>query len=256
MCVWVRAHIKMLTLVVVITRSSHQWESQFPFKRALCSSFPSFPSLPTSACLHLPPLQWVPSFWFISLFTVHPSAQCPKSIHFNAFMHALCVPYKRLYSLFCLECIESSARLATEKCRAIKGGDWNTKVKTRQKVWTTKWMRLESFFCPECSKMRAWFYASRQKGLPKCSNLMFLFIFLFKLWMKSALQLDGKLSYTLLSQLHAKQDSSMWCVSQNALNNVRMNAKRVLNLECVVCVYCITTFQCTKKMEAVLRAAN
>lgn len=35
---------------VIITRCSHQCNSPFPFKRALCSSFSSFSSLSTSAC--------------------------------------------------------------------------------------------------------------------------------------------------------------------------------------------------------------
>lgn len=117
MCVWVCVHAKMLTLRwsspmgggVVITRPSHQWESQFPFKRALCSSLPSFPphSSPTpsasvtllfSEC-HL--YDFYSSFLAILVsLSLSLTPKCPKSIHFNAFMNALCAPYKSFFSLF------------------------------------------------------------------------------------------------------------------------------------------------------------
>lgn len=94
---------------VVITRPSHQWESQFPFKRALCSSLPSFPphSSPTpsasvtllfSEC-HL--YDFYSSFLAILVsLSLSLTPKCPKSIHFNAFMNALCAPYKSFFSLF------------------------------------------------------------------------------------------------------------------------------------------------------------
>lgn len=138
---------------VVITRPSHQWESQFPFKRALCSSLPSFPphSSPTpsasvtllfSEC-HL--YDFYSSFLAIlvslSLSLLPQNAPKPFILMLS---WMLFVHHTRVFFLF-FECAESSSlflrssRLATEKCRACKGGGWKN-VKTRQKAeWQNRW---------------------------------------------------------------------------------------------------------------------
>lgn len=128
---------------VIITPLSYQWESPFPFKSALCSSFPAFRSFPFP--LHLcPHLSLSTSESAISLisppyllsFSHSFSSKCPKSIHCNAFMHAFCAPWRRRGSFF-LPWVHSELLFCTStrlEKRLVKVGadmtkSWKTKLK-------------------------------------------------------------------------------------------------------------------------------
>lgn len=160
-CVWVCVHAKMLTLrwsspmggggSSLLVRAISE-RANFHLKEhsaPLCLPFlpiplqlrpPPSPSSSVSAISMIStPLSW-PS---LSLSLSHLPQNAPKAfilmLSWMLFVH-----HTRVFFLF-FECAESSSlflrssRLATEKCRACKGGGWK-KGKTRQKAeWQNRW---------------------------------------------------------------------------------------------------------------------
>lgn len=115
---------------VIITGCSHQCKSPFPFKRALCSSFPGVPALSTSVCLscfsefHFSTPPNPPSFLFPSnvLVLSHMPFLAKQQFFF---------PFLRLWKA--LTCFIEARDFTAGKCGAIKGGGGGKIAKTGKK---------------------------------------------------------------------------------------------------------------------------